>query len=242
VVSQSRAAETWRNRQRRRILNREFVTSPAYAELMMRHYDDAVDGPDSAELRTPNFVYRHFRKRGVLGAWRWLGLYERRERVARYVFSPELTGLDVGGARGPISLSVDLCDRLPRDIFNRPVRYRDLDEVADDSLDYVWSSHTLEHIPDIDDFVARLSGKLKPGGMLMALVPAYTCRRWRSGVHAYADEGGDSSHLYTFALARDEGAAGLPGYRAIDALIGEHLGVEEAEMVGDNSIFVVATR
>jgi len=206
------------------------------------HFDAGRDGRDSAELETTNYRYRHRKKNDILGAWRWLGLYEKRDVVRPYVFSDKLSGVDVGGARGPISMNVDICDRLDTDIFGRPVRFHDLGEIEDASLDYAWSSHTFEHLPGLDAFLNRLRDKLKPGGKLFTLVPAYTCRRWRAGIHHYADGKGDSSHLYTFHLRSDTPSDINESFCAIDELVGRTLTVEEASMVGDNSIFIHATR
>ena len=128
-------------------------------------------------------------------ASRWLGVYEKRDILQKYVFSGHLTGVDVGGARGPISLEVDICDRLDKDIFRRDVKYHDISEIPDGSLDYAWSSHTLEHIPNLEDFIGQLRHKLK-----------------------------------------------VAGCYAIDEVVGRHFVVDEAAMVGDNSIFLIATR
>jgi SAM-dependent methyltransferase len=242
ALTRSAAAEAWRQRQRRRILSQAFVASSEYHRLMTKYYDEEIDGLNSAELLTKNFHHRHFKKNAVLGAWRWLGVYEKRDLLQKYVFSHHLAGLDVGGARGPISLEVDLCDRLEKDIFRRDIKYHDISEISNGSLDYVWSSHTLEHIPELEDFICRLRDTLKDNGKLIILVPAYTCRRWRAGSHKYTDEGGDSSHLYTFCLTSDKIKEETAGCCAIDEVVGRHFAVDEAEMVGDNSIFLLATR
>lgn len=231
-------------RRHRRLLTRAFITSAAYPELMTRHFDSRVDGNDSAERMTENFRYRHFKRHRTLGAWRWLGALEYREVIAEAVFDESRRGLDLGGARGPISPLVVICDRLAKDVFGREVPFRGIDEIDDESLDYIWTSHTLEHIPELPRFLGELSAKLRPGGRLFAMVPAWTCTRWRAGVHDYADTGGASPHLYTFALAGDKeaGDAGLSRLIRFDTLVSEQLFVEEAAMTGDNSIFLMARR
>jgi SAM-dependent methyltransferase len=242
MLTRNPLVEAWLGRKRRRTLTRQFIESEDYTRMMMKGFDPEIDGANSAELRTRNFNHRHFKHNRVLGAWRWLGVYENRAVLTDYVFSKGLEGLDLGGARGPISLEVDICDRLEKDIFNRPVRYSNVSQIPEDLLDYVWSSHTLEHIEDLDAFIGSLSTKLKPGGKLITLVPAYTCTRWRAGRHEYADARGASNHLYTFCLAKDTEKTGLPGCVPIDELIGRHLRIDDATMAGDNSIFIVATR
>ena len=242
LLSNSIIAESWRQKQRRRILTRAFILSNEYRKIINKYYNPEIDGVDSAELLTKNFKYRHFKKNKVLGAWRWLGVYEKRNLLQKYVFSDSLTGLDVGGARGPISLRVDICDRLKKDIFNRLVKYDDISNVPDRSLDYIWSSHTLEHIPDLDGYIEQLSNKLKKEGKLMVLVPAYTCRRWRAGLHQYKDSEGASPHTQTFCLSAELNRTETAGCCAIDQLVGSYLTVEMAELVGDNSIFIYAVR
>jgi len=242
VLTRNRLVEGWLGRKRRRILTRRFIESGDYSRIMMKHFDPDRDGANSAELRTKNFNYRHFKKNRVLGAWRWLGVYERRSVLADYVFSKSLHGVDLGGARGPVSLEVDICDRLEKDIFGRPVKYSNVNEIPGGSLDYLWSSHTLEHVDDLDGFIRLLSTKLKPEGKLITLVPAYTCTRWRAGRHEYADAHGASDHLYTFCLSGDKEKTGLPDCQPIDGLIGRYFHIDDAAMAGDNSIFILATR
>ncbi len=60
--------------------------------MIKKYYNSEIDGANSAELLTKNFKYRHFKKNRVLGAWRWLGVYEKRNLLQKYVFSDDLTG------------------------------------------------------------------------------------------------------------------------------------------------------
>lgn len=231
--------------QRRRILTRDFLDSTGYNRLMTRYLEWGVDGLNSAELQTRNYRWRHVRQARVLGAWRWLGVYENSEFLVPLVFGGG-QGLDFGGARGPISLDVPICDRLETDAFGRPVAYPDLKAVKNRSLDYIFSSHTLEHIPALDGTLQMFSRKLKPGGLLVLLLPAYTCTRWRAGTHTYADEKGASPHVHTFYLALDPSVP--PDLRAdraavpIDVRVRTHFAVEQARLVGDNSIWIVGRR
>ncbi len=56
-----------------------------------------------------------------------------------------------------------------------------LDELglADGSVDVVWASHVIEHLPDPEGFFASVRRVLKPGGVLVALVPSQTSLRTR---------------------------------------------------------------
>lgn len=51
--------------------------------------------------------------------------------------------------------------------------FRDLDDVADASLDYVYTLNVLEHIDDDAAAMRALAAKLRPGGRLFVYVPAF---------------------------------------------------------------------
>jgi SAM-dependent methyltransferase len=219
--------------------SKAFIESKKYSYLMSRFYSEE-DGLMSAELRTKNFYYRHHIKNEILGAWRWLGLLENKEWLCALVFDESKRGLDFGGARGPISSTVDICDRLARDLFGNPTPYRSLDEVEDNSFDYIWSSHTLEHIDEIAPVLDSFRQKLRRDGVVVLHLPSYTCVRWRSTIHRYSDAAGDSSHKHTFCLAEDRNKTeGLDAVTEIDTLAGNHLDLISARMCGDNSIFMI---
>jgi SAM-dependent methyltransferase len=54
-----------------------------------------------------------------------------------------------------------------------------LDEVAADSQDYVFTSHTLEHIKDWRGAIEAFLSKVKPGGVLFIYLPHPECGLWR---------------------------------------------------------------
>jgi len=51
--------------------------------------------------------------------------------------------------------------------------YADLEAVADESQDFIYSLNVLEHIEDDQEAIAALFSKLKPGGRLFLYVPAF---------------------------------------------------------------------
>ena len=51
--------------------------------------------------------------------------------------------------------------------------YGDLDQINDDSLDYVYSLNVLEHIKDDRTMLQNIYHKIKPGGRLLIYVPAF---------------------------------------------------------------------
>ena len=228
----------------RKSLNYEFIKSSRYDEIIHVKHDKSRDGINSADLKTDNFKYRHFKKNNVLGAWRWLGVYEKKELIGDFVFDESKRGVDFGGARGPISLLVDVCDWLEYDIFGRSVRYNNLSEIENDSLDYIWTSHTLEHIKNIEEILVEMRDKMKKGGVLLCHLPAHTCKRWNAGFHKYEDEKGDSSHVHTFFLSGDENLDDMmkEKFVPIDSFISNFFDVENSKYVGDNSILIVARK
>lgn len=51
--------------------------------------------------------------------------------------------------------------------------HKDIDELADESVDFVYSLNVLEHIDDDAAIVKALYKKLKPGGRVLIYVPAF---------------------------------------------------------------------
>ncbi len=51
--------------------------------------------------------------------------------------------------------------------------YGDIDQIPDDSLDYVYTMNVLEHIEDDQAMLQRIYRKLKLGGRLLIYVPAF---------------------------------------------------------------------
>ena len=56
-----------------------------------------------------------------------------------------------------------------------------ISEFADSSLDYVFSSHTLEHLEDWEQALDEWSRKLRPGGHLFLYLPHPGCAIWHPG-------------------------------------------------------------
>jgi SAM-dependent methyltransferase len=82
-------------------------------------------------------------------------------------------GVDVGAGKDPFpgAIPIDIALKDGHSAMNLPVK--------DGELDYVFSSHCLEHV---DDFVGALEHwirKLKNGGRLFLYLPAWECEYWR---------------------------------------------------------------
>ncbi len=82
-------------------------------------------------------------------------------------------GLDIGAGDAPLpgARPVDIRHADRHDAMNLPAKGGE--------LDYIFSSHCLEHL---DDFVAALEywiSKLKGGGVLFLYLPSWECEYWR---------------------------------------------------------------
>gem|GEM_PF-280156 len=109
-----------------------------------------------------------------------LSLRECSKSIPRRLASPGFMqrffvgeGLDIGGKPDPLALYADLFPSM------RTVRTWDLDDgdaqylegVADESFDFVHSSHCLEHLRDPHEGLSNWFRVLRPGGHLIVTVP-----------------------------------------------------------------------
>ena len=84
-------------------------------------------------------------------------------------------GVDVGSGHWPLP------GAIPLDAARGPGRQRSIRDFAAGSLDYVFSSHCLEHIADWQAELALWIEKLKPGGLLFLYLPHPDCGIWEPG-------------------------------------------------------------
>lgn len=224
-------------KKREELLNEAFLKSDGYHELMTKHSgSNFISFKNDAETHSPNFMFRHMKFHKILGGWRWKVMWEKREMLLQTIFNSDLRGIDFGGANGPVSLHTEIVDFASHDSFNRPVKYNSFDAL-DFKADFVYSSHTLEHVPNLDEVLAEMKQHLKPKAKLFLHVPAYTCKRWRSGIHTNKKF---NDHAWTFHLSSDVPKEELINPHAFDTTVAKHYTILSAEYVGDNSIFVVA--
>ena len=123
--------------------------------------------------------------REQMGAWRWMGLKNHREFLLRLMHKARV--MDFGGSAGPISNEAEIVDyaadaKAPYDLPGE--------------FDLIFTSHTLEHIADIENCVRCLVDKLKLGGWLVAFVPGWKYEPWQAENYA--------THFQTFYLMQDE--------------------------------------
>lgn len=84
-------------------------------------------------------------------------------------------GIDVGAGFWPFPGST------PIDISRGSGLRNKLSDFADSSLDYVFSSHCLEHIDSWYETLATWVAKLKPGGTIFLYLPHPSCEIWHPG-------------------------------------------------------------
>jgi SAM-dependent methyltransferase len=154
------------------------------------------------------------------------------------VTAPRARVIDFGGAGGPLGLGSLVVDRLERDALGRAVPYASL-AAAGSGHDVAFSSHALEHIPALDEALADLHASLRPGGQLLLHLPAFSCERWRAGVHRNERF---NDHVWTFGIGPEPAGVTCQSYVDIAARVAATFEVELAEYCGDDSIFLRARR
>ena len=184
-----------------------------------------------AELRTDDWKRRHssesiFR----LGAWRWRGVRCESEYILDRLAMGNV--VDFGGFDGPLGFASIVVDSQAKIkcLSGLPGR-----------VNTIFTSHTLEHVDDIITTLGEIRDALKPWGVLIAHVPAWTCKRWRAG--DYSNPNQPTGHHVTFALRGDPVDTGAAGAITLDGLIEEHVGtIIRACHCGDDSLMIIARK
>lgn len=95
------------------------------------------------------------------------------------------SGLDIGASHWPLTGST------PIDTETGPGTANRIEDIAENSHDYVFSSHCLEHIEDWQSALDMWIGKIKPGGILFLYLPHPSCKLWHmdnpmmKGIHKW---------------------------------------------------------
>jgi hypothetical protein len=226
---------------RSKYLKANFLSSSEYERLFTTHYNNSTEFDNylnDAEEESKNYLFRHRKLASALGSWRWKGVYQNRSKLIPIIFNQDLRGIDFGGAYGPISTQSYIVDFNDTDIFGRPVKHKGLNDIQF-SADYLFSSHTLEHIKELNNVLNDMRSVLKKDADVFLNLPSYTCTRWRNGWHSNKIF---NDHQWTFYIDEDKKAINLnlPNMLAIDRLVANHFKIIEAKYVGDNSIFIHA--
>jgi len=166
-----------------RYLTKKYLKSKWCEYLMRKHLDENSDLFHLADHPvSKSFTFRHFNMIHI-NSWRWLCNWRYRDFLMELVFSDK-KGIDFGGALGTIGGNTVIVDNVSRHLK--------IDDIDNNSLDYIFTSHTLEHISNLAETLIKLYNKLKKGGIIYIVVPSYTCKRWR--VDAM------NSHVWNFSL------------------------------------------
>ena len=221
----------------------EYLNSQEYINDMLLgysgNYQQFVNDLYDAEPKTNNYNIRHFQLVTKLGGWRWKGIFTYKETFIDLIFNKNLKGIDFGGSQRPISSHLDIVDIEETDYYGRPVKYKSLEEVEYD-IDFIFSSHTFEHIPNLKEVLEDIYSNLVTDGVLALNLPSYSCKRW------WADTGnwmGGTPHVHTFKLKKTNVSQDIPKLIDIDGLI-EEVGfkIALAEYAGDNNIIIFAEK
>lgn len=182
---------------------------------------------DDAEAYTVDWQIRHSpQARSALGAMRWKGIWDNWHHIRELLDIH--TTLDFGGADGPLP-GCDVCDIQGERKWSR------LEDIPSGAYGCVFTSHTLEHCPDLGWTLAEFE-RIGARSVIVH-VPAWTCVRWRADRYCNPNQG--TPHVHTFKLAGDDYADAVE----IDTLIRSRWPcVSFSEHCGDNSILVLAAK
>ncbi len=115
-------------------------------------------------------------------------------------------GIDVGAGLWPLP-GADAVDT-----GRGPGTTRKIEDIPENSLDYIFSSHCLEHIQEWQTTIRNWVGKLREGGTLFLYLPHPECAIWKRGSPFVGD-----GHVWTPTPALVKGAVERAGCRVIDA-------------------------
>ena len=221
----------------------QYLKSQEYINDMLLGYNGTYDQFNSeiydAEPKTNNYNIRHFQLVNKLGGWRWKGIFTYRETFTQLIFNEKLKGIDFGGSQRPISSHLDIVDIENIDFYGRPIKYHKLSDV-EYPIDFIFSSHTLEHIPNLEDILEEMYDNLVNDGILALNLPSYSCKRWWANTGNWM---GGTPHVHTFKLKKNDVKENIPKLINIDELL-EKKGfkIALAEYAGDNNIIIFAEK
>jgi SAM-dependent methyltransferase len=118
-------------------------------------------------------------------------------RKARGDFDSYLKGNGIDIGSGPDPLKVEQGSVRPWDLPDGDAQL--LPGVPDNQLDFVYSSHCLEHMRDVPESLKNWTRVLKPGGFLYVVVPDYLLyekMNWPSMFN------GDHKQSFSFLITR----------------------------------------
>jgi SAM-dependent methyltransferase len=84
------------------------------------------------------------------------------------------TGIDIGADNWPLAGAIPIQNNPEQNAYR-------LDNFRDASLDYVFSSHCLEHLENWQEALRLWISKLKPNGILFLYLPHESMKLWLAG-------------------------------------------------------------
>ena len=123
-----------------------------------------------------------------VGVWRWPAVFKWRELILRMIQNASV--IDFGGAAAPLGY-----DSLIVDYWSEAKTLYDVPGMAD----VIFTSHTLEHINDVELCLRMIAHKLHIGGFAIVHVPSFTGVQFRpennpNHLHSFAVEGMHAPH------------------------------------------------
>jgi len=219
-----------------REVQKSFLLSDEYKALMSKHlpFPGTYDMHE-AQNETKNYLYRHAEVNEKLGIFRWRGMQKHMQLILDTIdgISPDKV-IDLGGAACPLGFNSTIVDFLEKDAWGRKVPYKYIENYPN-KVDVVFTSHTLEHIDNLEEVLGNVHQQMNNGAKFIAHIPSFYCERWRVGIHknrSYND------HAWTFGLAETEAPKSLKKYKEIDTLLARFFNLEIVEYCGDDSIFI----
>lgn len=131
----------------------------------MRNYSNLTLGSDDPYATAHQLQLRGRHEpevRGLIGAWRWPGMYDNAEHLVP--LAKAAYAVDLGGAAGPVgyrTMVVDYVHPERKTLWDIPGR-----------ADVIFCLHTLEHVEDAELFLFTCAMKLKRGAPMVVLVPS----------------------------------------------------------------------
>jgi len=154
----------------------------AVHRLRTKPLENLPDCPDLFGVYRPLLQHPDVRRRP--GGWEYRGRfypdYLTVGGACHAIFREALkfcqgTGVDVGAGLWPLPGSI------PVDIWRGPGATKTISEITDGSLDYVFSSHCLEHNENWEELLREWVSKLKRGGIVFLYLPHPECGIWEIG-------------------------------------------------------------
>lgn len=153
-----------------------------WRRLLLTPLESLPEAPDL--FRVYRFLNRHPDLERRPGGWIYKGEfypdYLTAGGASHAIFREALrfcrgTGVDFGAGLWPLPSAI------PVDSWRGAGKGRDISDFEDHSLDYVFSSHCLEHIENWQEPLNKLVKKLKMRGIIFLYLPHPDCAIWHPG-------------------------------------------------------------